>query len=309
MDPGEVPEELQGLTQVEEMLIAQIFLIISVYCLRGGQYAYRGNVINFPQDVLEFTTRLPRRPSSLDVLLVRHRSSVGRAFKDFNVRRSVVSCALAWLKKNNRYYSNIVIDEDVLRSLPENGPLDDQIPQIEDEGDDDDDEIDVDSDVLEDSLVSNFVPVPFPIPDEKSAIAETLTRLRFDTETVMWPNIDGVPVNEFQTPEYIACAFSTLYPTGAADLRSDHVRDVKPAEYFLHLLKYKDGRFARYTRWRYFALNSQMRWRALQEGKVYVRQSLSDRCCTVEDLQNMLENDSHMADNIVRFGEGLRGLR
>ena len=57
----------------------------------------------------------------------------------------------------------------------------------------------------------------------------------------MWPNIDGVPVNEFQTLEYIACAFSTLYPTGAADLHSDHVRDVKPAEYFLHLLKYKDS--------------------------------------------------------------------
>src|SRR5438270_9193290 len=110
MDPGDVPEDLQGLTEIEEMLISRIFPVVSVYCLRGGQYAYRGNVINFPQDVLEFTTRLPRRPSSLDVLLVRHHSSVGRAFKDFNVHHSVVSRALAWLKKNNRYYSNIVIN-------------------------------------------------------------------------------------------------------------------------------------------------------------------------------------------------------
>ena len=58
MDPGDVPEELQDLTEIEEMLIAQIFPIVSVYCLRGGQYSYRGNVINFPQDVLEFTTHL-----------------------------------------------------------------------------------------------------------------------------------------------------------------------------------------------------------------------------------------------------------
>lgn len=65
MDPGEVPKELRGLTQIEEMLIAQIFPIISVYYLRGGQYAYRGNVINFPQDVQEFATRLPRRLMSL----------------------------------------------------------------------------------------------------------------------------------------------------------------------------------------------------------------------------------------------------
>ncbi len=46
MDPGEVPEELQGLTEIEEMLIARIFPIVSVYCLRGGQYAYRGNVLS-----------------------------------------------------------------------------------------------------------------------------------------------------------------------------------------------------------------------------------------------------------------------
>ena len=79
----------------------------------------------------------------------------------------------------------------------------------------------------------------------------------------MWPDIDGHPINEFQTFGYIARAFPTLYPTGKADLRSEHIRDVNPAEYFSHLLKYKDRRFARHTRWRYFALNSQMRWRAL----------------------------------------------
>jgi hypothetical protein len=45
MNPGDLPKELQGLTEIEEMLIAQIFPIISVYCLRGGQYSYRGNVI------------------------------------------------------------------------------------------------------------------------------------------------------------------------------------------------------------------------------------------------------------------------
>ena len=191
MDPGEVPDELQGLTQIEEMLIAQIFPIVSVYCLRGGQYAYRGNVINFPQDVLEFATHLPRHPSSLDVLVVRRRSSSGKAFKDFNVRRSVVSRALIWLKNNNRYYSNIVINEDVLRSLPENGPLDDQILRLEDERD----EILVNSEDLDDSLVSNFVSVPFSVPNEEVAIADTIARMRSDVTSIMWLNIGGIPVN------------------------------------------------------------------------------------------------------------------
>ena len=48
MDPGDVPKELKDLTEIEEMLISQTFPIISVYYLRGGQYAYSENVINFP---------------------------------------------------------------------------------------------------------------------------------------------------------------------------------------------------------------------------------------------------------------------
>ena len=47
MDPGEIPDELQDLTEVEEMLIAQVFPVMSIYRLREGQYRYCGNVINF----------------------------------------------------------------------------------------------------------------------------------------------------------------------------------------------------------------------------------------------------------------------
>jgi hypothetical protein len=98
MNPGDLPKELQGFTEIEKMLIVQIFPIISVYCLREGQYSYRGNVINFPQDIHEFTTRLPRYPSSLDVLVVRQQSADGSAFRDFNVRRDKIAQALSWLK-------------------------------------------------------------------------------------------------------------------------------------------------------------------------------------------------------------------
>ncbi len=37
-----------------------------------GQYGYKGhNIINLPQDITTFATSLPRRPSDLDILLVR----------------------------------------------------------------------------------------------------------------------------------------------------------------------------------------------------------------------------------------------
>jgi len=65
---------------VEKMLIAQVFPVISVYTLPGGQHAYRGNIINFLQDVQEFVTRLPRDPSSLNLLIVRRYFEDGSNF-------------------------------------------------------------------------------------------------------------------------------------------------------------------------------------------------------------------------------------
>jgi len=59
MDPGEVPEELKDLSEIEEMLIARVFPVLSVYRLRGGEHGYHGNVINFPNDVGEFGSSLP----------------------------------------------------------------------------------------------------------------------------------------------------------------------------------------------------------------------------------------------------------
>ena len=109
---------------------------------------------------------------------------------------------------------------------------------------------------------------------------------------------------------YMARAFPTLYPYGRGDLCSERARDIKPAEYFKHLMWYKDGRFARHTRWRYFALNSSMRWRALQEGKVYVKQNLNDGQIDVTDIQKMItSDDKKLADKIMRYGEGIRGSR
>src|SRR2546429_3629822 len=105
MDPGEVPDELKELTEIEEMLIAQVFSVVTVYRLKGGQNGYRGNVISFPQDIQNFTNLLLRNPSSLDVLVIRRQSpSDPSTFRDFTVRKSKVSRALIWLKTNNPYY-------------------------------------------------------------------------------------------------------------------------------------------------------------------------------------------------------------
>src|SRR2546421_181126 len=91
IDPGKVLEELKDLTEIKEMLITRAFTVMSVYRLRGGQYRYKGNVINFPQDICEFAKRLSRHPLLLEVLIVRHHSASDlTAFRDFTVCRKKV---------------------------------------------------------------------------------------------------------------------------------------------------------------------------------------------------------------------------
>lgn len=74
MDLGEVLPELSSLTFIEQQLISPVHAVISVYRVKGEQYAYSGHVILFPQDILEFYERLPRNPLSMDLVLIVQKS-------------------------------------------------------------------------------------------------------------------------------------------------------------------------------------------------------------------------------------------
>ena len=115
---------LQGLTQVEEMLISAVMPIMSIYRLPLGQYGYSGHVINLPQDIASFATSLPRLPSELDVVVVR-KEGANQSHRDFRVRRSVVHRALEWQVTHNIYYraNQIHISQDALAQLPQDGNL------------------------------------------------------------------------------------------------------------------------------------------------------------------------------------------
>ena len=55
MDPGSVPAELQGLSEVEELLIARAFPIMSIYRKHGGQRGYIGTRTQSPSGYSGFS--------------------------------------------------------------------------------------------------------------------------------------------------------------------------------------------------------------------------------------------------------------
>ena len=65
MIPSAVPDELCGLTQVEEMLNTRALPIMHIYIKPGGQRGYSGHIINLPQNISELAHFLPRYPKDL----------------------------------------------------------------------------------------------------------------------------------------------------------------------------------------------------------------------------------------------------
>ena len=120
MIPSKVPCELQGLTQLEEMLIARALPIMTVFIKPGGQRGYSGHCINLPQHVEELALSLQRYPKELSVIVVKMKGKANN-FKDVSVRRQKVADALLWLINNNPHYKDVKLNKDSLNCLPNHG--------------------------------------------------------------------------------------------------------------------------------------------------------------------------------------------
>ena len=285
------------------MLISPVMPIMSVYRLPLGQYGYSGHVVNLPQDVASFVHSLPRTPSQLDVVVVCREGAAG-SHKDFRVRRSRVLQALQWLMENNPYFREISLDHAAVAQLPENGELpglsavtlsDDEsgTEPVHEQTEEHDSE----------QLSSSFVPAAPRQATEREAVDQVVS----GEHPLAWPPRGDTPLNEFHSEGYITLAFPTLFPTGAADFTAPRMRPVTLGYYLKHLMMYSDGRFARHPRFRYFVVNTEMRWRALQAGHVYVRQHPEDARLSVEELHDMV--GTSFSSHVCHYAGSLRGVR
>jgi hypothetical protein len=110
---------------LEEMMIAKVHPVMTVYTVKGGQRKMKNHIINFPQNVLRFYSELPLLPDAIPLMVRRERADGGGHY-DFRVRREKVRVALEWLKVNNTWYREVVINNDHLGMLPEDGNLQNQ---------------------------------------------------------------------------------------------------------------------------------------------------------------------------------------
>ena len=109
-----------------------------------------------------------------------------------------------------------------------------------------------------------------------------------DMPCMMWSLLEEYPSMSSPPRGYFSCAFPTLFPTGAGDFSGQRQNQVTIGNYFKHLMMYDDNRFAKQPRFRFFAFNTEMRWRALQTGRVYVKQHPGDAQLSLDELRVMV---------------------
>ena len=130
-----------------------------------------------------------------------------------------------------------------------------------------------------------------------------------DVLPLAWPDVaQDEPLNEFTSDSYLTCGFPTLFPAGKAQFRQTRRLDVRPIEYFVHLLRHKTGKFQRNRRFHYVALNSISRWKARDIAGIFVRKNFNN--LTVEELQNRVQqNDMSVLQGLLTWSQSLRGTR
>ncbi|CAB4020418.1 Hypothetical predicted protein, partial [Paramuricea clavata] len=203
MIPSSVPNELQNLTQIEEMLIARALPIMRVYIKPGGQRGYSGHCIKLAQNVTELATSLPRYPKDLTVIIVKVKGK-DNTFRDVTVRKQKVHNALVWLINNNPHYSELTINEETLNSLPENG-VPPGLMTVETDDDivsDDDCSPDVGpTDNPSEDIVYNDSPEMssfLPFGEQQQQEIEAVRSQLSENEPMPWPSVENEPLNEYQ---------------------------------------------------------------------------------------------------------------
>ena len=308
MLPGEVPLPLQGLSQLEKMLIARACPIMCIYRKHGGQRGYKGHVVNLPQDIQEFLTRLPCYVNQLPVLLLR-RTGQDNTHVDLHVRRHKVLGALQWLQLNNPFYANITIDHIALQALPCDA-IPPELQTIESEQNCTTEET-VNSEVPCSSR--SFLSVPIATGTEDEAICATFEH----SDPFDWPCISNSPINEFRTPGLESQVFPTLFPYGKGDptFPGRH-RQVTLTDAFKHLERYADvvqgglyWRFATHPRFPYWALNMKQRHQLISQASVYLYQNPADANLSIDDLRDMVGRLSaeHLMRRLQRYAAKVHG--
>lgn len=327
----DLPEELTGLSLAERLLISRLHPAISLQHLHHGGIASKGHVATFPRPVQQVANILPWLPESVEIIRFKRRTdNEPDRSRAYNVRHQAVRDALRWLKKHNKFYQDVVIDDqERWRAFQERQPDGQEIAgiQVVETGAQQDNDHgpaphqhttvveEGAGDVEWCETAGMLLPAGVPLN-----VRSELERLLRDgapaagtrdgapaarTAHLDWPVAGSTPVSEYTTRGFFSMSFPWLFPSGCGDFFDDRPRPVHLHEWAEHLLYYQDGRFAMDVAFPFITLNMVYRRRAREQATWLNKGQLDDPPVSVGDLQERVRagaDPSALLEKLVWLG-------
>ena len=316
MDPGPQPECLKRLNMVEQAAIARICPVQNIFKMKGGCVGQKGHSVSFQQDVEAFARSLPRKQSELPYIYIKAPNQTC----DLRANAVYILEALEFLKKNNPFYKDIEIDEEVLASYPSDRetPLtgvrchntEEEVTEealISMVSDDQEEDEEYPEPNVED-IAPSMAGAEVPQKTVREFIKEAVLQGSQQTErTVPWPKRENKPASEF-CEGFWSMAFPHLFPYGMADRtttgRQNRTPDFLP--WLQHLIRFHDGRFARDIRFVLYSVNAYRRHKGITVSNVYAK-NLSAGTTAGEVKDRVAQDDDGIIQTLMHYGSGITG--
>jgi len=253
-------------------------------------------------------TELPRAPEHLNIVAI---TAPGQQTRIVRVRRNKVLTALQWLKEFNPHYQDVNINVQNLDRYVNSGEVQDLpiIPIGPNPVLDPDSGPQALPDEDAPSLYHTMVLGNLGPGQRESDIIRQTLRNQTNAEAagvppapgnsqnpLNWPE-EGQPVRD-SIPHFFGMAFPTLFPRGKADLNMDRTTSVTPTDWILHLLRFKDQRFAEHHRFLFVVFNYIQKRKMFAASNLYANQTLAGM--SKDEFIRLLNASDQEANDLIR---------
>lgn len=317
--PDYIYQNLLTLSKIKALLIARVYCSVQVWSLRGVSQKSKAYCIYFPREVNNIFVSVPLYTTDIEILVLKPTQddpNTTTVFeKQFRVRRNVVAIQYKYLLALYPSYRSIVLfNKAALSALLVDSSILDQLPNTRYEST-------FDGYTTIDQLVeaankgNKYVSVP-NIQVIQTTVKELRKRVGSTrTASITWLRRRNQPLSKYdRILSLISYTLPKLFLVSAVEPNIVRIRYISFYNWFEHILKYCNNRFAQYYSFRFISLNISIRIKARVTSTYFVRQYLDYTAITADELRAAFVVQGNTRVDallylITRQGAGLQGTR
>ena len=322
---NDIPEEIAQLNNLEQHLIGLHIPFMKLMALpKGAQNGVHGPVVCVPSNTNETVEMLPRPETEDQTIRVKlkRKLSYKSYYKYKYVNKSKVLNALQYLKQNNKWYSDVTIDNNWENSFSQNNDIHEDDVEVEDSAIDEH-MLPKDPNPEENNPIDSLHDQPLHKNDVEDDSEERLCGIQLDTclqpanigqdlldqcfdEILCCAPCEGnSPVSILKDESNEAKCFPSLFPKGQPTFHDGRSENITLGRYLQNRLMHVDNRFAQNTDYIFYAQYIYEMQQVLSQVSIALRQGSNRK----DDFSSITASDFKNVDKVYEILKADKGYR